>query len=512
MKLGTLIGLLGIVSTSVLFGTMAIIIYIVFPAQQETLLKQRGWVLADNLRHQIEPKVLTNDGLRINEIIKSARLSDRDIEYVFVLDAEKEPIASTLPKGVPGDIISLVAKNPKEKQITNFLTEKHSIVNFSIPLMDGDIGSVHFGINRDSISAYVRSNLIKLTMVFILLVATGLVMAMFIGRAVAKPLDQITRTLKQASGRWPKLEHVKTGPTEEVKEFVAIFRQMLDKLEETEQNRLDYERKLLAAERLASTGQLAGEIAHEINNPLDGMMAIARHLNNVADQPQMVHKYVVLLKQGLERIGQTGRQLLNLSRKDVTNYKQVFDIRDTIINTITLLDASMKKRHIVVNHLCKRRFLAIGNDVAIGQVIMNLLLNAADAMADKGGRIVLEVTSKDGDALIVVTDEGPGISEEESKKIFEPFFSTKTTNGGTGLGLSVSRSLVQKCGGQLLLAERKTQNGGAQFVIKLKTPDNKTRLLLRSKTQQSQAGTGKALETIPSKRQPRFTPELVKRS
>jgi signal transduction histidine kinase len=133
-------------------------------------------------------------------------------------------------------------------------------------------------------------------------------------------------------------------------------------------------------------------------------------------------------------------------------------------------------------------------------------------MADKGGRIVLEVTSKDGDALIVVTDEGPGISEEESKKIFEPFFSTKTTNGGTGLGLSVSRSLVQKCGGQLLLAERKTQNGGAQFVIKLKTPDNKTRLLLRSKTQQSQAGTGKAIETIPSKRQPRFTPELVKRS
>jgi signal transduction histidine kinase len=197
-------------------------------------------------------------------------------------------------------------------------------------------------------------------MVFILLVATGLVMAMFIGRAVAKPLDQITRTLKQASGRWPKLEHVKTGPTEEVKEFVAIFRQMLDKLEETEQNRLDYERKLLAAERLASTGQLAGEIAHEINNPLDGMMAIARHLNNVADQPQMVHKYVVLLKQGLERIGQTGRQLLNLSRKDVTNYKQVFDIRDTIINTITLLDASMKKRHIVVNHLCKRRFWQLG--------------------------------------------------------------------------------------------------------------------------------------------------------
>jgi signal transduction histidine kinase len=511
MKLGTLIGLVGIASTSVLFAAMAIIIYIGFPAQQEKLIQQRGWVLAENLRRHIEPKVLTNDRLRINEIIKSARLSDRDIEYVFVLDAEKKPIASTLPKGVPGNLISLLTKNTKGKQITNYLTEKHSIVNFSIPLMEGDIGSVHFGINRDSISAYIKSNLIKLTLVFMFLVATGLVMSMLIGRAVAKPLEQVTRTLKQASGRWPKLEHVKTGPTKEVKEFVVIFREMLDKLEEIEQNRLDYERKLLAAERLASTGQLAAEIAHEINNPLDGMVAIASHLNKVADQPQMIHKYVGLLKQGLERICQTGRQLLNLSRKDVTNYKQVFDIRDTIINTITLLEGSMKKRHIVINYLCKRRYLVIGNNVAIGQVIMNLLLNATDAMADKGGRINLEVTSENSDVLVIVTDEGPGISEEESKKIFEPFFSTKTANGGTGLGLSVSRSLVQKCGGQLLLAERKNQNGGAEFVIKLKVRDNKSHLLLRSKTQQSEADGKKSIKNIPAKQQPnKFIPDFIK--
>jgi signal transduction histidine kinase len=511
MKLGTLIGLFGIASASVLFAAMAIIIYIGFPAQQETLLQQRGWVLADNLRCHIEPMVLTNDRLCINEIIHSAQLSDRDIEYVFVLDAEGEPIASTLPKGVPANVITLVAKSPKEKQITNFRTEEHSIINFSIPLMSGDIGSVHFGINRDSISAYVRSNLMKLTLVFMCLVATSLIASILIGQAVAKPLNQIARTLKQTPGRWPKLKHVKTGPTREVKEFVAIFRQVLDKLEETEQNRLDYERKLLAAERLASTGQLAAEIAHEINNPLDAMIAITSHLNRNANQPQVVHKYVGLLKQGLERIGQTSRQLLNLSRKDTMNYKQICDIHDTITNTITLLDGSMKKRHIAVDFLCKRRYVAIGNNVAIGHVIMNLLLNAADAMADKGGRINLEVVSENDDVLIVVTDEGPGISEEESKKIFEAFFSTKTTDGGTGLGLSVSQGLIQKCGGQLLLSERKTPEGGARFVIRLKTPDHRASLLLRPKTPQSQTDTRKIIKTIPSKSQPEYIPEFVKR-
>src|SRR3972149_866912 len=162
MKLGTLISLVGIASTSVLFVAMALIIYIEFPAQQETLLQQRGWVLAENLRRQIEPKVLTDSRVHINEIIKSARLSDKDIEYVFVLDAERKPIASTLPEGVPGNVIDLVAQNPKEKQLTSFVANKHSIVNFSIPLMDGDVGSVHFGINRDSISAYIKSSLFKL--------------------------------------------------------------------------------------------------------------------------------------------------------------------------------------------------------------------------------------------------------------------------------------------------------------------------------------------------------------
>ncbi len=487
MRLGTLIALGGIVSISILFGVMAVIIYVEFPSQQETLLQQRGWVLADNLRCQIEPKVLTNDRLRINEIIKSARSSDKDIEYVFVLDAERKPIASTLPKGVPGNIIKLVAKNPEEKQIANFVTEKHSIINFSIPLMGGDIGSIHFGINRDSISAYIKSNLFKLTAFFIFLIAAGLVMAMLAGRAVARPLEQITKNLSQASGRWPKLEDVKTGPTKEVKEFVVIFKQMISELEQAEQNRQDYERKLLTAERLASTGQIAAEIAHEINNPLDGMIAVARHLDTIADDPQKVRKYVGLIKQGLERIGEVGRQLLNLSRKDVADYKQTFDVLNTLENTVALLNGSVKKRGINVKVMCRGTCLAIGNSVAIGQVVMNLLLNAADAMADKGGRINIEVTSKDSNVLVIVTDEGPGISEEESKKIFEPFFSTKTATGGTGLGLSVSQNLVQKCGGELVLAERKTQNGGAKFVIKLKTSD-KTRLSFQAETGQHRSG------------------------
>ena len=511
MKLATLIALLGIVSTSVLFGAMAIIIYVQFPAQQDKLLQKRGWVLAENLQRQIKPMILTDNRLCINEAIASAQLSDEDIEYVFILDTNKNPIASTFSKGVPKSLIDLVAQNPEEKEITTFVVDGHSRLNISMPLIGGELGSVHLGINRAPILEYMKSSLTKLTIAFVILTVAGIAMAILIGQAVAKPLNKVACTLMQASDKWPKLEHVNAGPTREVQEFVAIFKQMISELERAERNRQNYERKLLAAERLASTGQLAAEIAHEINNPLDGMAAIARHLDKVADEPQTVRKYTGLLKQGLERIGQIGRQLLNFSRRDITDYKQVFNVENTIENTIALLNGSMKKRHITINYLCKKGCLAVGNSIAVGQVIMNLLLNAADAMADKAGRINLEVTSENGNVIIAVADEGPGIGEEVSKRIFEPFFSTKTTTGGTGLGLSVSRGLVQKCGGDLVLAERKTQNGGAKFIIKLKAPDNRTRLLLQSKTQQSQTDTGMATKTIPSKRQPKFMPDFIKR-
>lgn len=473
MKLATFIALLGIASTSILYGAMASIIYVQFPNQQDRLLQQRGWALAKNLRHQIEPMILTDDRLGINEAITSARLSDQDIEYAFILDVDKKPLASTFPRGVPKSLIDLVGQNSKEKKINSFVVDGHSRLNVSMPLMAGELGSIHLGINRDPVLAYMKSSLTKLTIAFLVLTIVGISTAILIGQAVARPLNQVTGTLKQSPGKWPKLEHVKAGPTLEVQEFVSIFKQMISDLEQAEQSRQTYERKLLAAERLASTGQLAAEIAHEINNPLDGMTAVARHLDKIADDPQRVRKYVKLIKQGLERIGKTGRQLLNLSRKDVTDYKEVFNVRNTIENTIALLNGSMKKRGIAIRVVCKERYRAIGNAVAIGQVLMNLLLNAADAERDKGGQIDLSVTSNNEDILIAVTDDGHGISEEVSKRVFEAFFTTKAAEGGIGLGLSVSQNLVQKCGGKLILAERKTENGGAKFVIKLNSYNKK---------------------------------------
>lgn len=469
MKLANQIIFLGAMAVSTLFFVIAIILYIEFPREQEKLLIQGGRALVENLRLRINPMVLTDDRLSLNEALLATKRSDKNIIYIFVLDKDGLPLASTYSMGVPKGLIDFVSHAAEENTVKFVSEEFGSCFNVSAPLMGDTMGSLHLGVNHNYIKAFANRSVLKLSITFSIISVLSIALAILIGRGVGKPLSQIANIIRKSESRWPKLEHVKTGPTREVQDFVTIFKQMVNELEEAEQNRQNYERKLLAAERLASTGQLAAEIAHEVNNPLDGMFEISRHMENVADDPEKVRKYTKLMAQGLERIGRMGRQLLNLAQRDITDYRETFNVREMIKNTTELLNSSMKNRGIGIKVSYKRKgYFAIGNAVAIGQVLMNLLLNAADAINGQAGEVKIDVGSENGSILIAVTDDGPGISEEVSKRIFEAFFTTKAENGGTGLGLAVSRNLVEKCGGELLLVERKTENGGARFLIKLK--------------------------------------------
>ncbi len=467
MKLANQIIFLGATSVSILFFVIAIILYIGFPGEQEKLLTQGGRALVENLRLRIIPLVLTDDRLSLNDALAATKFSDENIIYIFVLDKNRLPLASTYSMGAPKDLIDFVSQRAEESTVKFFSEDFGSCLNISTPLMGEDSGSLHLGLNRDPVNAFAYKSILNLSITFSIISVVSMAAAVLIGRGVGKPLSQITNALKKREGQWPKLDNINTGPTSEIQEFTAIFKQMIKKLEDAEQIRRDYEQKLLTTERLASVGELASEVAHEINNPLDGLIEITRHLAKNADNPQKVQKYMPLIKDGLERIEKTGRQLLNFSRNDNTDYKEVFNVCEVINNTIALLEGSMKKRHVTVKISYMGVYYAIGNAVAVGQAVLNLLLNAADALSPQGGKIDLEISSDDNNVFVTVIDNGPGISEQVSEMIFEAFFSTKTSKGGTGLGLAVSKGLIRKCGGELFLAERKVQGGGAKFVIKL---------------------------------------------
>ena len=250
--------------------------------------------------------------------------------------------------GVPNDLIDFVCQRTGESTVRFTCEESGSYLNLSTPLMGGDLGSLHLGFDREPINAFAYKSIFSLSVTFLVISVVSMSVAILIGKNVGKPLNQIANALKKSKGQWPRLDHINTGSTLEIQEFAAILKKMIQELEDAEQIRRDYEQKLLTTERLASIGELASEVAHEINNPLDGLIEITRHLTKNANDPEKVQKYMPLIRDGLERIEKTGRQLLNFSRIDDANYNEVFDLNNVVNNTVSLLEGSLKKRGVTV--------------------------------------------------------------------------------------------------------------------------------------------------------------------
>jgi signal transduction histidine kinase len=186
------------------------------------------------------------------------------------------------------------------------------------------------------------------------------------------------------------------------------------------------------------------------------------------DNPELQERYLELLAQGVERIRSTVRQLLNIGRKEPLEIK-CGDVDSMIRDCLELTCLGRRTIALELN-------LGVQKPVwvwmeALRQVMLNLAGNAVQAMGEKGG--VLKVSSRvsGSDLVVEVGDSGPGIAPEHMDKIFEPFFTTKEVGEGTGLGLSVSYSLIRRMGGEL--SARNAEPSGAVFTLRVPLTDSR---------------------------------------
>jgi len=224
--------------------------------------------------------------------------------------------------------------------------------------------------------------------------------------------------------------------------------------------------QLLQAEKLTAVGKLSASIAHEINNPLFGIRNVLERLKEKANLDSDNTDFTDLAIQECDRIKNLIVDLQGFNRPTSGEMTQV-DINSLLGNMLLLSKKEMENKRIKV---VKNLSTQIGNIQAITdqikQVILNLLNNAIEAMAD-GGTITL-TTAKDSDKKIVtlaITDTGAGINQKDLKHIFEPFFTTKSAVKGTGLGLSVSYGIIKRHGGEIQV--QSTLNQGTTFTISL---------------------------------------------
>jgi len=222
------------------------------------------------------------------------------------------------------------------------------------------------------------------------------------------------------------------------------------------------ERELAVRERLSSIGLFTAGVAHEINNPLEGMGNYLTLLEKDELPPETRRRYLGLVQHGFGRIRDLVRDLLRFARPE--NSSTRIDLAQVVSNASKLVALSSALKEVVIESEGLGRPLWLFGDAGrLEQVLVNLLLNAGKAQQGKG-RITLRARSVPGENALelIVEDEGPGIPAENLTRIFDPFFGS---GEGVGLGLAVSYGIVRALGGTIAAENR--PGGGARFVVRL---------------------------------------------
>jgi signal transduction histidine kinase len=209
------------------------------------------------------------------------------------------------------------------------------------------------------------------------------------------------------------------------------------------------EKMLIQSEKLAATGRMAATIAHEINNPLESLMNLIYLARQNCSASSEAQGYLITAESELQRVSHIARQTLGYYR-DNGSPIDIY-LHDLIENVLTVYQSKLNTSRISVNASFNdlRKISVLKGEIL--QIFSNIIANAIDAMKD-GGRLSISLRVLHGDGIqTVIRDEGSGIAQENLEKIFEPFFTTKG-NLGTGIGLWVTKQLVESRSGQIAIS------------------------------------------------------------
>lgn len=228
----------------------------------------------------------------------------------------------------------------------------------------------------------------------------------------------------------------------------------------------EMEKRVMQTQKLEALGLMASGIAHDFNNILGGILGYAELGIRAKNDLEKVGKFLRQIVAGVERAKDLIAQILTFSRKEESKKAPV--ILQTIVKeSYKMLRASIPANIGMELSVPKEPIKVLGDPVQIQQVIMNLCLNARDAVSDKGGHIKIALVPLEDKVALEVADNGHGIPEDVLPKIFDPYFTTKPAGKGTGLGLSVVFGIVKNMEGEITV---KTKVGeGTTFTIKLPT-------------------------------------------
>ena len=294
----------------------------------------------------------------------------------------------------------------------------------------------------------------------------ALALVFLFASSLTRSLVALTRATEQI-GQGQFGVQVETAGGGEIGALAMRFQRMTEELSAREKALKDANMRLMESEKMSALGQLGAGIAHEVKNPLTSIRGYAQMGQRKLPGDHPMSEYFKTIEKETERSLEILKNLLRFARQE-TAEMSVIDLNAVVSDTVKLVTHQLMMKDVKVEaRLCDRPLHVTGNANQLEQVLLNLCINAGDAMEGKGEGTITVFTDivGEGTARIRVTDTGSGIPPEVVSKIFDPFFTTKPVGKGTGLGLSVSYGIVKEHKGEIAVESRVGQ--GTTFTIRM---------------------------------------------
>ena len=387
---------------------------------------------------------------RVVNIDSKCEMSQKDYNYRLLF------IKSTILNEPSCYTAACHAHNERDKVLGSFVIR--------IPLEDLDTA-----VEESSLDFFLLAAIATILLAVFLL--------LFTRRKINKPLNEIVKA-SEAVSRGDKSTRLDLGATQlsDMKMVSKAFNEMLDNLQTATDElhnwsqQLEYkvhkkseelteiQNELIHVERIASLGKLSSSVAHEINNPLSGVLTYTKlvhkqltKLDMAGKEKDSMLKYLRIIEDETKRCGDIVKGLLDFSRKDQLDFK-VHHLHNVLKETFSLMDHQMKISNIILTtDITAKEDRVNCSDNQIKQACVAILLNASEAISGNG-EIIIRTSNPDKESIrIEIIDNGAGIAQEDLQHVFEPFFSAKEKTSGIGLGLAIVHGIINSHNGRVEL-------------------------------------------------------------
>ncbi|MBN2361703.1 MAG: cache domain-containing protein [Deltaproteobacteria bacterium] len=382
------------------------------------------------------------------------------ISTTRTLGTDHRPIGTT----VSDEVRAAVIERGEIWTDRAFVIDRWFVTSYQ-PIRDPDgaiIGSLGLGLPEDTLLRPQRNIIAVFMTVVTVTTLLSLLLIFLVTQGVLHPITRITAMLSQVAAG-DLTARVKMRPKGEIGLLVEAVNGMADALSKRQQQlETCMHRQLGHSEKLASIGRLAAGIAHEVNNPLTGVLTFASMLKKRPTFEEQDRQDLDIILHETTRVREIVKGLLEFAR-EVPSSKQPLDLNEVIGRTLPLLKNQKEFYKInVVERLAAGLPKIEGDQNQIQQVLLNLCLNACEAMPS-GGQLTIATLHEHDQVQVSLSDTGCGIKQELLDRIFEPFFTTKPVGKGTGLGLSVSYGIIHQHNGTIEV--NSAEGMGATFTV-----------------------------------------------